>query len=63
MFYISEGIPFKKVKFKSVKCKVLANLIVSPNAEMMAIEFHQMKRKWLLLGIYKPPIESVSEFT
>ena len=30
---------------------------------MMAIEFHQMKRKWLLLGVYKIPIQSDSEFT
>ena len=28
----------------------------------MAIEFHQMKRKWLLLRVYKPPIQSDSEF-
>ena len=30
---------------------------------MMAIEFHQIKRKWLLLGCYKPPIQSDTEFT
>ena len=30
---------------------------------MMAIEFHQIKRKWLLLGSYKPPIQSDTEFT
>ena len=29
----------------------------------MAIEFQQIKRKWLLLGDYKPPIQSDSEFT
>ena len=29
---------------------------------MITIEFHQMKRKWLLLGVYKPPIQSDSEF-
>ena len=51
MFYISEGIP----------CKVLTNLTVSPNAELISIEYHQMKRKWLLLGVYKPPVESDSE--
>ena len=53
MFYFNEGIP----------CKVLVNQTVSPNVEMMAVEFHQMKRKWLLLGVYKPPIQSDSEFT
>ena len=31
MFYFKEVIP----------CKVLANQTVSPNVEMMAIEFHQ----------------------
>ena len=53
MFYINEGIP----------CKVLTNQTVSPNVEMVAIEFHQMKCKWLLLGVYKPPVQSDSEFT
>ena len=38
------------------------DLTVSPNVEIMAIEFHEMKRKWLLLGVYKPPIKSDSEF-
>ena len=52
MFYISEGIP----------CKILANQTVSSNVGMMTIEFHQMKSKWLLLGVYKPPIQSDSEF-
>ena len=52
MFYISEGIP----------CKVLTNQAVSSDVEMMTIEFHQMKRKWLLMGVYKPPNQSDSEF-
>ena len=30
---------------------------------MMTIEFYQMKRRWLLLGVYKPPIQNDSEFT
>ena len=53
IFYISLVIP----------CKVLTNLTLSANVEMMAIEFHEMKRKWLLLGVYKPPIQSDLEFT
>ena len=48
---------------EGINCKVLANQTLSPNAEMMDVEFHQMKRKWLLLGVYKPPIQSDSEFT
>ena len=51
MFYISEGIP----------CKILTNQTVSSNVEIMTIECHQMKRKWLLLGVYKPPIQSDSD--
>ena len=53
MFYFSEGI----------LCEVLTGITVSANVEMMAIEFCQMIRKWLLLGAYKPPIQSDSEFT
>ena len=30
--------------------------------ELMAFEFHQSKRKWLLLGIYKPPSQNDIEF-
>ena len=44
-------------------CKVLANQTASPYVELMAIEFHQMKRKWLVLGVYKPLIQRDSEFT
>ena len=36
MLYISEDTP----------CKVLANVTVSPNGIMIAIEFQQMKWKW-----------------
>ena len=50
MFYISEGIP----------CKVLTNLTVSSNAELISIDITKW-RKWLLLGVYKPPVESDSE--
>ena len=28
----------------------------------MAFELHQSKRKWLLLGIYKPPSQNNVEF-
>ena len=30
--------------------------------ELMAFELYQSKRKWLLLGIYKPPSQNVIEF-
>ena len=44
-------------------CKISANQTVSPYVEIMAIEFHQMKRKCLVLGLYKPLIQNDSEFT
>ena len=53
MFYFSEGI----------RCKISAKHTVLSNVEIIAIKFHQMKHKWLLLGVYKPPIQSDSEFT
>ena len=38
------------------------NHTVVPNAEIICIEFHQLKRKWLLLGCYTPPTQSDLEF-
>ena len=32
------------------------------NAEVICIEFHQLKSKWLLLGCYKPTTQSDLEF-
>ena len=32
--------------------KVLSSHTIPPNVEMMAIECHQIKRKWFLLGVY-----------
>ena len=34
-----------------------------PNLELIAIEIHQNKRRWLFIGIYKPPCQSDNEFT
>ena len=34
-----------------------------PNLELIAIEIHQNKRRWLFIGIYKPPSQSDIEFT
>ena len=34
-----------------------------PNLELIAIEIHQNKRRWLFIGIYKPPSQSDNEFT
>ena len=43
-------------------CKFLNNHPIVPNAKIICIEFHQLKRKWLLLGCYKPPTQDESEF-
>ena len=48
MLYLNEELP----------CKFLHNHPIVLNAETISIEFHQLKRKWLLLGCYKPPIEN-----
>ena len=52
MLYLNEEIP----------CKFLNNHPIVPNAEIICIEFHQLKRKWLLLGCYKPPTQNDLEF-
>ena len=48
MFYLNENIPGK----------LLNNHTVDTSIETIVIEFHQAKRTWLLLGIYKPPGQS-----
>ena len=48
MLYLNEEIPFK----------FLSNRPIVPNAEIICIEFHQLKRKWLLVGYNKPPTQS-----
>ena len=52
MLYLNEEIPRQ----------FLNNHPIVPNAEIICIEFHQLKRKWLLLGCYKPPTQSDIEF-
>ena len=47
---------------KEMLCKYLNNHPKVPNAEITCIEFHQLKRKWLLLGCFKPPMQSDLEF-
>ena len=48
MFYLNKEIPRT----------FLNNHPIVPNAETTCIEFHQLKRKWLLIGRYKPPTQS-----
>ena len=48
MLYLNEEIP----------CKFLHGHPIVPSAEIIYIEFHQLKRNWLLLAFSKPPIQS-----
>ena len=52
MLHIKENIP----------CKPSTDHPVFSDFELMAFELHQSKRKWLLLGIYKPHSENDIEF-
>ena len=53
ILYVQEGIP----------CKPLKMLLFDLKIEIIGLEFHQMKRKWLFVGTYKPPVVNVLEFT
>ena len=53
VLYINENIP----------CGHLNDHPNFPNLELIAIEIHQSKRRWLFIGIYKPPSQSDNEFT
>ena len=52
MLYLNEKIPYKFSK----------NHPIVPNAEIICIKFHQLKRIWLPLGCYNSPIQSHLEF-
>ena len=47
---------------ENIPCKPLTGHPVFSDLELMAFELHQSKRKWLLIGIYKPPSQNVIEF-
>ena len=47
---------------EEISCKFLNNHSVVPNTQIICIEFHQLKRKWLLLGCYKLPTQSELKF-
>ena len=44
-------------------CRPLNDHPTLPNLELIAIEIHQNKHRWLFIGIYKPPSQSGNEFT
>ena len=45
LLYVNDKIP----------SKFLDKHFISSNIELIAVEFHQNKRKWLSLYVYKPP--------
>ena len=53
ILYINENIP----------CKPLNNHPTFSNLELIAIEIHQNKRRWLFIGIYKSPSQNDDEYT
>ena len=52
MLYINENNP----------CKPLNEHPKFPDLELIVFELHRSKRKWLFLGIYKPPSQNEIEF-
>ena len=52
MLYINDNIP----------CRPLNEHPKFSDLELLVFELHQWKRKWLFLGIYKPPCQNDIEF-
>ena len=48
---------------KNIPCKPLNDHPTFSNLELIAIEIYQNKRRWLFIGLYKPPSQSDNEFT
>ena len=53
ILYVNKGIP----------CKPLKVPLFDLNIEVIGLEFHQIKRKWVFVGTYKPPVVNDLEFT
>ena len=52
LLYVNEEIP----------CEILNKQAASSSTEIIAMQFFQTKRKWVLLGIFKSPKQDISEF-
>ena len=52
MLYINENI----------SCRPLNEHPIFPDLELIVFELHRSKRKWLFLGIHKPPCQNDIEF-
>ena len=58
----SEVVWFYTFINKNISCKPLSNHPKFSDVELMVFKLHQSKRKWLFLGIYKPPSQNEFEF-
>ena len=47
---------------ENISCKSLQEHMNLPNFEVAAIEFDQYNQTWLLLRLYKPPNQKLSDF-
>ena len=47
---------------KEILFKLLNIFSVKSLFEIIAIEFHQLRRSWIFLRIYKPPVEDGNKF-
>ena len=47
---------------ENISCRPLNDHPTFPNLELIAIEIHQNKRRWLFIGIYKPPSQSDKDY-
>ena len=52
ILYMNQNIPYKP----------LQEHVHLPNSEVIAIKFYQNKQKRLLVGLYKPPNQKMSDF-
>ena len=48
---------------EGILCKPLKIPLFDLNIEIIGLEFHQIKRKWLFVGTYKPSVANDLEFT
>ena len=48
---------------KNIPCGSLTDHPTFANSELIAIEIHQKKRRWLFIGICKSPSQSDNKFT
>ena len=56
------GSPLGKVSKRRVAAKELSDVDISIGIECGIIEINLRRKKWIMLGIYRPPSQIESEF-